>query len=40
MPRIDEPDRSPMRLISADLLAQYGRWEAKLVPLKAAARPK
>nr|WP_229413352.1 hypothetical protein [Massilia violaceinigra] len=36
MHRIDGPDRSPMQMISADLLAHYQCREAELAGLKAA----
>ncbi|MDQ1924449.1 hypothetical protein [Massilia pseudoviolaceinigra] len=38
MHRIDGPDKWPMQMISADLLAHYRRCEAELAVLKAAAR--
>ena len=37
MHRIDGPDRSPMQMISADLLAHYRRCEAELAALRAAS---
>lgn len=37
MHRIDGPDKSPMQMVSADLLAHYRRCEAELVALKTAS---
>lgn len=38
MHRIDGPDKSPMQMVSTDLLAHYRRCEAELVALKAGSR--
>ncbi|MDQ1921302.1 hypothetical protein [Massilia pseudoviolaceinigra] len=37
MHRIDGQDKSPMQMVSADLLAHYWRPKAELVALKATA---
>ncbi|NHZ81815.1 hypothetical protein F2P44_21415 [Massilia sp. CCM 8695] len=38
MHRIDGPDKSPMQMVSGDLLAYYRRCEVELVTIKAASQ--